>query len=97
VTEVRLEGIHLLSRGGGTAADAARSVPEMVRDYPEPMLFGPLPAWGLYARHVAGLHLRDITLRLQSPDARPAVMLDDVSGLTARDCDGLPDTRHAGL
>ena len=89
VTDVRLEGVQLFSRGGGTAAEARRVVPEMIRDYPEPMLFGPLPAWGLYARHVAGLHLRDITLRLLNPDARPAVVLDDVTGLHARDCDGL--------
>lgn len=91
VTEVRLEGIQIYSRGGGTAADAARPVPEMVRDYPEPMLFGRLPAWGLYARHAAGLQLRDISLRLLAPDARPAVVLDDVSGLRTRDCDGLKD------
>ena len=91
VSEVRLEGIQIYSRGGGTAADAARPVPEMVRDYPEPMLFGRLPAWGLYARHAAGLQLRDISLRLLAPDARPAVVLDDVSGLRTRDCDGLKD------
>jgi polygalacturonase len=92
VADVRLEGIQLFSRGGGTAADAARAVPEMVADYPEPMLFGPLPAWGLYARHVAGLRLRDIRLVLLAADARPPVALDDVSGLQAQDCDGLADT-----
>ncbi len=91
VRDVRLEGIQLWSRGGGTAADAARVVPEMIRDYPEPMLFGTLPAWGLYARHAAGLQLRDISLRLLNADARPVVMLDDVRDLRVRDCDGLAD------
>lgn len=116
VADVSLSGIRLLSRGGGTREDAARTVPEMVRDYPEPMLFGPLPAWGLYVRHAARLQLRDVTLQLAGADARPAVELDDVqepdlaglrlsgaagkdewvlsgvTGLRARDCDGLPDT-----
>ncbi len=62
---------------------------DLIRDYPEPMLFGRLPSWGLYARHATGLQLRDISLRLLAPDARPAVALDDVSGLRVRDCDGL--------
>jgi parallel beta-helix repeat protein len=91
VTDVRLEGIQLWSRGG-TAADLRRVVPEMIRDYPEPMLFGPLPAWGLYVRHAAGVQLCDITLRLLNPDARSAVVLDDVTELHARDCDGLENT-----
>ena len=86
VTDVRLAGIQLYSRGGGTAADAGRSVPEMVRDYPEPMLFGPLPAWGIYVRHAARVQLSDITLSLLAADARPAIELDDVA---APDVSGL--------
>jgi hypothetical protein len=36
--------------------------------------------------------LCDITLRLLNPDARSAVVLDDVTELHARDCDGLENT-----
>jgi polygalacturonase len=86
VEDVRLAGIQLHSRGGGTKADAGRAVPEMACDYPEPMLFGLLPAWGLYVRHAARIQLRDITLGLLGPDARPAVELDDV---VAADVSGL--------
>ena len=78
VTDVRLTGIQLYSRGGGTPDDAARSVPEMIQDYPEPMLFGTLPAWGVYIRHAARVQLNDITLGLLASDARPAIELDDV-------------------
>jgi polygalacturonase len=81
VTDVRLEGIRLQFRGGGTRADAARAVPELPAGYPEPMLFGSLPAWGLYARHVARLQVRDLALHLLAPDARPAVACDDVQDL----------------
>ncbi len=79
VSEVRLEGIHLLCRGGGTAEEARRTVPEMIGDYPEPMLFGTLPSWGLYVRHAAAIQVRDLTLRLLHDDRRPAIVLDDVS------------------
>jgi polygalacturonase len=117
VTDVRLAGIRLHSRGGGTRQDAARAVPEMPAAYPEPMLFGTLPAWGLYVRHAARIQLRDLTLHLLGAEQRPAIGLDDVqaadlagirlpgstpteanwvltgvSGLRARDCDGLADT-----
>jgi hypothetical protein len=91
VTDIHLSGIQLHSRGGGTAADAARAVPEMPADYPEPMLFGPLPSWGIYVRHAARIQLRDITLRLLGPDARPPVVLEDVTDLRSRDCDGIAD------
>ena len=79
VSEVRLAGIQLYSRGGGTREDAGRIVPEMIKDYPEPMLFGPLPAWGLYVRHASRVQLSDITLGLLALDARPAIELDDVA------------------
>jgi hypothetical protein len=78
VDDVLLENITLHSRGGGTADAARRTVPELVRDYPEPMLFGTLPAWGIYVRHASRLQLRDITLNLLQADRRHAVMLDDV-------------------
>ena len=95
VTDVRLAGIQLYSRGGGTRDDAGRSVPEMVSDYPEPMLFGTLPAWGIYVRHAARVQLSDITLGLLGADARPAVELDDVA---APDVAGLrlPDRNSTG-
>ena len=41
-------------------------------------MFGPLPAYGLYCRHVEGLTLRDIQLNTRKPDMRHAVVLDDV-------------------
>ena len=91
VTDVRLTNIQLHSRGGGTAVDATRMVPEMPADYPEPVLFGPLPAWGIYVRHAARVQLNDITLRLLGPDARPSAVLEDVTDFRSRDCDGVGD------
>jgi polygalacturonase len=79
VCDVRLSGIQLHSRGGGTEEEARRSVPEMAREYPEPMLFGRLPAWGLYVRHAAGLYVRDLALHLLRPDRRPAIHLEEVA------------------
>lgn len=55
------------------------NIPEMPRTYPEPSLFGILPAYGIYARHVTGLTVEDVTLDTLVEDERPAVVLDDVT------------------
>lgn len=82
VEDVALADIAIHSRGGHTAPLA--SVPELPAGYPEPMLFGPLPAWGFYARHACGLRCENLTLAAAAPDGRAAVWLDDVADSTFR-------------
>jgi len=62
----------------GTGRREPFAVPERPEAYPEPSMFGLLPAYGLYARHVDGLELRDVRMTLLSDDDRPVVVLDDV-------------------
>ena len=64
---------------GGWVADPY-NIPEMPREYPEPSNFGVLPAYGMYARHVKGLTVRNVEFTVKLEDERPAVVLDDVNG-----------------
>jgi len=80
IDDVVLSNIRIRSAGGGTAEEAAREVPEMEKGYPEPQLFGVLPAWGLFARHVANLVVRGMDLGTNEVDQRPVIALDDVAG-----------------
>jgi len=80
VEDVTLSDIRLVYRGGGTSADAVRDVPEVEDAYPEPSMFGTLPAYGLFVRHARGVTLRDVTISTIGADARPAVFLQDVEG-----------------
>jgi hypothetical protein len=88
VEDVTLENVGIIYRGEShkdTAwfrLDSLDGVPEREGDYPEFSMFGELPAWGLYVRHVKGLQLKQVTLRHQHDDFRPAVVFDDVQGLT---------------
>ena len=75
---ISLQDIYVEFRGGGEAYPAGKSYREQGTNYPEPRWAGPTPAYGLYARHVDGLRLRNIRLALQRPDGRPAILLDDV-------------------
>lgn len=52
--------------------------PEQEKAYPEPSMFGLLPAHGLYVRHAKNVSVRDVEVRFVTEDNRPAVVLDDV-------------------
>jgi hypothetical protein len=78
-----LENIEIHLAGGGTAENARADVEEKVDTYPEINRFGKtLPAYGIYARHVKGLTLKDVVLTLDAPDLRPALVCQDVQDLT---------------
>ncbi len=82
VEDVVLSNIFIDFTGGGTKEQAAREVPkyESAR-YPEPGRLGVMPSWGLFARHVRNLTLTGVELRTAKEDLRPAVMLDDATGV----------------
>ena len=83
--------VEVLSPGGGTAADAARRVPEMERSYPECTMFHSgfpdnlvhselsLPAWGFYVRHADDVRFEGCRLSTAAPDARRPHVAEDVS------------------
>lgn len=83
VEDVTLRGLRFVQQGGGQPDYATRAIPEMVDSYPDPDVFGPTSAWGLYMRHVRGVVLRDIELEALAPDPRKPVVTEDVSGLYA--------------
>ncbi|WP_296617467.1 glycoside hydrolase family 28 protein [Sphingomonas sp.] len=82
IENVRLANIRLTYDGGGTGADAARRPEEHPGAYPEPSMFGPLPAWGLWVRHARGLTIDGLQLAVSAPDARPPILLDDAPNST---------------
>jgi hypothetical protein len=83
VSDIALSDIRISGKGGGDAALVSRPVPQRRREYPDAARFRNLPAHGLYCRHVRGLRVERTTLTVESPDARPALVLDDVREATA--------------
>jgi polygalacturonase len=76
VRRVSLDNINISMKGGERAAGSLE-VPELADHYPEAWMFGVLPAYGLYARHVEELTLRNVRTRWEAEDARPAMVFDD--------------------
>ncbi|HKN61215.1 MAG TPA: hypothetical protein VJW93_08565, partial [Candidatus Acidoferrales bacterium] len=95
IEDVRLSNIYIQHRGGGTQADAGIAVAEKENAYPEPDMFGAMPAHGFYIRHVRGLEMSHIEIEPMAPDARPAFALDNVQSadllrIRARQPAGVP-------
>jgi polygalacturonase len=82
IEDIKISDIHLLQQGGGTKELGDRVPPEEENKYPEPGMFGHMPSYGLFARHVKGLELYHITLDYAQPEARPAIVLDDVQDVS---------------
>ena len=64
--------------------NAPFNIPEMPAVYPEPSNWGILPAYGLYARHIDGLHLENVTFTYKVEDERYPIVLDDVQNGTLK-------------
>ncbi len=78
IENVTLSNIRCECEGGGTLDDARRKIEERESMYPECAMFGRLPAYGLYCRHVKGLRLLNVEFTPRQADARPALSFDDV-------------------
>jgi hypothetical protein len=78
ITNLTLENIEIDLLGTGTVENSRVAVPEAVDKYPEVKTFGPIiPAYGVWARHVKGLKLKNITFRLKQNDLRPVFICED--------------------
>ncbi len=60
---------------------AGLEIPELPQTYPYGGMFGVLPAYSLYARHVQGLSISNWRDRWELPHLRPAAVFEDVSDL----------------
>lgn len=85
ISKGKVEGISLSNSRfvcpGGIAENMHNVViKELEELYSESTMFGTLPSYGLYVRHVNDINLDNIVFDLKSADARPAIVCDDVIG-----------------
>ena len=89
IEDVRLERIRVRFPGGGSTAvanvpvTALAKIPEYAEHYPEFNMFGEMPAWALFIRHAKGISIKDCSFSSERKDYRPAIILDDVTNLSA--------------
>jgi len=79
IDAVTLENISITSSEGGRYWEKEIVPPEREDDYPDATYFGKYPAYGIYARHVAGClaYLGNVTINTTQSDERPEIVYDD--------------------
>ena len=80
VEDVRISDVHLHQQGG-LSETLLHYFPEAKEDaYPEPGMFGKLPATGLWVRTGRNIELSNVEVSTAYSDNRPAIWLEDVVG-----------------
>ncbi len=80
VEDVKISDVLFQQVGGGSAELARRQPPLEEASYPEPTMFGELPATGFFIRHARNVEMSNVEIQTDRPDARPAFWLQDVTG-----------------
>ena len=80
IEDVKISDVYLHQVGGGASELAALDPPENEARYPDPPMFGPLPATGFFLRHIRNLEMSNVEIATETKDARPAFWLKGVEG-----------------
>ncbi|MCB9219627.1 MAG: glycoside hydrolase [Ignavibacteriales bacterium] len=84
IKNISLSNINIVFKGGITE-EISLDVPELDDHYPESDMFGILPSYGFYFRHVENLKVDNINLSLEESDTRYAFVFDDINGVKLSD------------
>jgi polygalacturonase len=80
IEDVKIADVLFHQVGGGSAELARRQPPEQETSYPDPNMFGDLPASGFFIRHARNVEMSNVEIQTASADARPAFWMQDVVG-----------------
>ena len=80
IEDIKISDVYIHQLGDGTKEMAALQPPEKAESYPDPGMFGKLPATGFFIRHVRNIEMSNIEIATETADQRPAFWLRDVDG-----------------
>lgn len=81
IEDVNISNVQLFYQGGYKQADASKMPPEQEKAYPEPWMFGTIPAKGFFIRHAKNITLHNVSFHFEKPDNRPLFVTDDASNI----------------
>lgn len=79
IKNIHLQNIRFYYEGGGSAEDASREIDQRETKYPEATMFGVLPSYGMFIRHVENVTMSDVEFYTNSADQRAAFYMEDVT------------------
>ena len=78
IEDIKIRDVYMQHQGGGSAEQARLVPPEQADKYPDPGMFGSMPAQGFFLRHVRGLEMSHVEVAPMVADARPSFVLENV-------------------
>jgi polygalacturonase len=84
VEDITIANSTLHTAEHGLAEWTHADIPERAEQYPEARMFGRLPASAVYVRHANAIRICNTELRADEPEARTAIVTDDVHDLELR-------------
>ncbi|HWP54914.1 MAG TPA: glycoside hydrolase family 28 protein [Pyrinomonadaceae bacterium] len=85
IEDITLSNIRIYYKGGGTKQQAALDPSEKETDYPEPAMFGEIPVYGFFVRHVRGIEMKNVKVGYLKDDARAPFMFSDAKSVDLRE------------
>jgi polygalacturonase len=79
IEDIKIANFYMQHKGGVGAEQAKVVPPEQINKYPDPGMFGPMPAQGFFLRHLRNLELSHVEIAPMANDARPSFVLEDVT------------------
>ena len=80
IEDIKISDVYLHQQGGAGSAMAAINPPIKENAYPDPGIYGYLPATGFDFRRVRNLEVSNVEIATETADARAAFCLQDVDG-----------------
>lgn len=78
IEDVKINDVYLHYRAEQENGSTGVAPPEDEQKYPEPTMFGPLPAQGFFVRHVKNIEFTNVEIACDEPDSRPMFWLNNV-------------------
>ncbi|WP_084239347.1 endopygalactorunase [Pedobacter africanus] len=80
ISNISFNDVHILVKGGNAVADTANLAPELGVGQYNVANLKVQPSYGIWARHVKNLTVKNSTFNYEKRDSRYAIFLDDVVG-----------------
>ena len=85
IEDVSFSNIRILFKGGYTKEDGKLVPPENEKEYPEPWMFGTIPASAFFIRHAKNIYFSNIDVKFIEDDYRPAFVTVNTENITMKD------------
>ena len=73
VEDVEISNLSINYKGGFKRKDSRIIPPEFEKDYPEPWMFGTVPAKGFFLRHTRNIRFNNVSFTFDRKDRRPLI------------------------